>query len=234
MKAKNIELVSVEYLRNLLSSEQFIQTNIRAGKRTARTGHETAYRIFKPLGKDTARFTKIFEGNSFSTEGIADEIEKYHEAMVFSSNICPLVSAHFHPNFQLIPSPQDLFNACASKRTAGITYGYHLDPINIIGRAHERVDLLVYQQKTPEIPEELGTQLMEDLYDYNFNNEYNEKSDDYPYKVAEKMRESGLYNTAIVRIDDSGKAILDLKEIESFSFKAEKHPEYLEEIHFSL
>ena len=70
MKAKDIEYVSPDYLENLFSSDQFIQTNIKAGKRTERTGHETAYKIYKPIGKDTYKLSRVFEGNSFSTEGI--------------------------------------------------------------------------------------------------------------------------------------------------------------------
>lgn len=234
MKAEYIERISADYLSNLFSSEQFIQTNIKAGKKTARTGHETGYKIFKPIGKDVAKFSRIFEGNSFSTEGIEDELEKNHKTIVSSFNIYPVVSAHFHPNFQLIPSPEDLFHAYVSKRTAGTIYGYDLNPINILGRAHNRIDLLLHQQKAPHIPEELGKQLMEDLYDYNFCNEYNEKLPDYPYKVAEKMRESGLYNATIIRIDNSGKIDFNLKEIEDFSFEAKKHPDYFEEIQSGL
>ena len=232
MKAKDIEFVSPDYLENLFSSDQFIQTNIKAGKRTERTGHETAYKIYKPIGKDAYKLSRVFEGNSFSTEGFEDELEKYHKRIESSFSIYPLVSVHFHPNFQLIPSPNDLLNASGNKISASMVYGYDLNPIFIIGRKHDGIDLLVYQQKVPNIPEALFGQLIDDFYDYSFCNEYNEKMADYPYKVAEKMKESGLYNAAIIGIDNSGKIDFNLKEIEDFSFRANKYPDEIEAISF--
>jgi len=222
MEAKNEEIVSAEYLRNLFSSDQFIDINIKAGKRTERTGHETAYKFFKPIGKDTFKVSRIFEGNSVSTEGFEDELEKYHKAITASSAIYPLVSVHFHPNLQLIPSPQDLLNVHGSKIAGRIVYGYDLNPISIIGRKHDDIDLLLHQQKTPFLPEGLFGQMMNDLYDYSFCNEYNEISPDYPYLIAEKMRESGLYKTAIIKIRTNGKFNFNSKEIDDFSFAARK------------
>jgi hypothetical protein len=42
------------------------------------------------------------------------------------------------------------------------------------------------------------------------------------------MRESGLYNTAIIRIDNRGKIDFNLKEIEDFSFEAKQFHDYFE------
>jgi len=223
MITSNPEVVSAEYLKNLFCSDEFIQTNIRAGKLTERTGHETVYTVFKPIGINTYNISKVFKGNSISTEGTGDPLEKYHKALVYGDNIYRLISAHFHPNYQITPSPQDLASLDALRRGTRLSHGYDLNPIDIVGRKHDGVDLLLYQQRIDEIPDELGNLLLEDLYDYVFCNEYNQKSRDFPIWVADKMRKSGLYNAAVIRIDDSGKIDLDSKEINTFSFEARRY-----------
>jgi len=223
MNKKNEEIVSPEFLRDLFSSECFVQTNIKAAKRTERTGHENGYKVFKQKGNDRLIFTKVFEGNSYSTEGINEKLEKYYNHIVFNEGFYPIIAAHFHPDSQMLPSPGDLSHADISRDLSSTAYGFDLKPINILGRAYKNIDLLLYQQRPLCIPGELGNQLMEELYDSQLsNNEYTERTDDYPYIIAEIMRNSGLYEATIIKIDKEGNYDINFDDIKKFSFSAAK------------
>jgi len=222
MDSKNHETISPKFLSELFSSEAFIQTNIKAAKRTERTGHETGYYVYKQIGKDNTIFTKVLEGNSDSTLGIQEQLEKSYSDIIYDENIYPIINTHFHPTSGLLPSPEDLFRSDVARELSLVSYGFDLKPIDIIGRTDKNIDLLVYQQKPLSIPEELRSQFLEELHNPRLLSFNSEKTDDYPYQIADIMKNSGLYESSVIRIEKEGNYEINFNDIKKFSYSAAK------------
>lgn len=222
MDPKNHETISPKFLSDLFSSEAFIQTNLSAAKKTEKTGHETGYNGYKQIGKDKTIFTKVLEGNSESMQGSGEQLEKHYDNLIYNENFYPLINAHFHPNSMLLPSSGDLFSSDVARELTLISYGFDLKPIEIIGRTHENIDLLVYQQKPLIIPKELGSQFVEELHNPRLLSSNSEKNDDYPYQIADIMKNSGLYESSVIRIDKEGNYEINFDDIKKFSYSVPK------------
>jgi hypothetical protein len=219
MNENGVERVSEDFLIGLFSSDPFIQTNLKAARKTERTGHETGYNIFKRIGQEKITLSSVVEGTSDSMEGTAEQFEKHHKSLIYDQSIYPLIQAHFHPNFSMIPSPDDLFVNSVTMNAIPLKTGYKAKPISIIGRSYKDVDLLIYQIRFPEAATQaLDEQLMEELRDYDFNNDYAEKETDYPFRIADKMKSSGLYEATVMKILKNGQYFFDPAEIRKFAF----------------
>ncbi len=145
------EIVSGKFIKELFSSQEFVNSALKAADVCRKEKKETGFNIIKRIGSNQAWFTDIVIGeNDGMKSAKSTQTPQFNEHMVKDNKNYELVFIHFHPRRDITPSEGDL--------KVPLLYGIHQDvigcrfkPILGIGvELHKRqigVPILLYQMK---------------------------------------------------------------------------------------
>lgn len=148
MVSKDIEeIITKNYLKSFIESEELTSHVARAIDLTEKTGNETLFAAFKTLGEDDLRYTSMIEGEKYSVFASMDELgfgENEHEYLFFW--------CHTHPDSQSIPSnlnKRGSDHMPTFNPIGGISYYCGNTPIRTLGL------VVSVSDKTPDYPSSL-------------------------------------------------------------------------------
>lgn len=142
--SERVEVVSGNFLRDLFSSESFIEINKEAAEETRKSSRETAYFITKGYDNDNpsdVSISDIIIGKNSRTD-ISQFTYEALPTFFRKKEQYPLILSHYHPG-DFIPSPRDFKMTNKHFCTSGIP------TINIVGESpkEDLAELLLYQQQ---------------------------------------------------------------------------------------